>query len=219
MPKQTFFNLSDEKRQTLIDLALNEFADNDFRSASISRIVARAGIAKGSFYQYFADKQDLYSYLFQLGAEQKVAFLSEAPPPDPEMDLFAYLSWVFQRRVLFDLRYPRFSKLTYRALAGGTPLPVEVVAGAKATADDYFRDLLQAGVTKGDIDPGIDLDVAVFMFSAVLIEFGKFLSLRLGLDPASLDEDGLPAIETEDMQTLFDKLLYILQHGMERKND
>jgi AcrR family transcriptional regulator len=219
MPKQTFFNLPDEKRQTLIDLALDEFAGNDYQSASISRLVAQAGIAKGSFYQYFEDKQDLYSYLFQLGAEQKVAFLSEAAPPDPEMALFDYLSWVFQRRVLFDLYHPRFSKLTYRALSGDSPLPDDMVARAKATADDYFRRLLETGLARGDIDPAIDLDVAVFVLSAVLIEFGKYMSLHLGLDPASLDGAGLPTAEAEAMQGLFDKLLYILQHGMEKKND
>ena len=59
MPKITFFNLPDEKRQLILDIAIDEFAENDFANVSISRIVARAGIAKGSFYQYFEDKDDL----------------------------------------------------------------------------------------------------------------------------------------------------------------
>ena len=42
MPHQTFFNLPEEKRQTLIDCALDEFAARDYDSASISQIVARA---------------------------------------------------------------------------------------------------------------------------------------------------------------------------------
>ena len=51
MPTQTFWNLPSEKRDALIAIAVEEFASNDYDAASISRIVARAGIAKGSIYQ------------------------------------------------------------------------------------------------------------------------------------------------------------------------
>ena len=50
MPKETFFNLPDDKRRRILDVVIDEFADNDYANVSISRIVARAGIAKGSFY-------------------------------------------------------------------------------------------------------------------------------------------------------------------------
>ena len=66
MPKQTFFNLAESKRDAFLELAIDEFAKNDYKNASISRIVEKAGIAKGSFYQYFENKADLYLYLIQL---------------------------------------------------------------------------------------------------------------------------------------------------------
>jgi AcrR family transcriptional regulator len=46
MPTSTFWNWPANKRQLLIDIAVEEFANNDYDNASISRIVARAGIAK-----------------------------------------------------------------------------------------------------------------------------------------------------------------------------
>ena len=79
MPKQTFFNLPDDKRQRIIDVVIDEFADNDYANVSISSIVARAGIAKGSFYQYFEDKEDLYGYLVSLIAEKKAAGILVGP--------------------------------------------------------------------------------------------------------------------------------------------
>ena len=51
MPSQTFFNLSEEKREAIVKVALDEFSRFDYSSASISRIVRKTGIAKGSFYQ------------------------------------------------------------------------------------------------------------------------------------------------------------------------
>lgn len=63
MPKTTFLNLPEDRRNTLVERALDEFAAHPFHEASLSRIVARAGIAKGSVYQYFDDKLDLYRWL------------------------------------------------------------------------------------------------------------------------------------------------------------
>lgn len=62
MPKKTFFNLSDEKRRRIVDAALQEFAAHSFNEASINQIIKYADIPKGSFYQYFTNKEDLYLY-------------------------------------------------------------------------------------------------------------------------------------------------------------
>lgn len=46
--KSTFTNLQAAKRQAIIDIAIEEFAAHPYATASVSHIVARAGIAKGS---------------------------------------------------------------------------------------------------------------------------------------------------------------------------
>ena len=48
MASTTFDNLPAEKRERIIELALAEFAEHPYALASLSRIVERAGIAKGS---------------------------------------------------------------------------------------------------------------------------------------------------------------------------
>ncbi|MRR31852.1 TetR/AcrR family transcriptional regulator [bacterium] len=51
MPKPTFFNLPPEKREKIIDAAVEEFAQNGLENASTNRIVENSGISKGSFYR------------------------------------------------------------------------------------------------------------------------------------------------------------------------
>ncbi|WP_027107967.1 TetR/AcrR family transcriptional regulator [Lacticigenium naphthae] len=63
MPTQTFFNLSEEKRERLISGAMKEFAHYCLNDASIANIIKNANISRGSFYQYFDGKSDLYFYL------------------------------------------------------------------------------------------------------------------------------------------------------------
>jgi len=63
MPYQTFFNLPEVKRQRLMDAVWQEFTTVSYNEATINKIIQAAGISRGSFYQYFAGKQDLFSYL------------------------------------------------------------------------------------------------------------------------------------------------------------
>jgi hypothetical protein len=65
LPKQTFFNLQQDKRNKLIEAAELEFTRVPLFEASIANIIKMAGISRGSFYQYFEDKDDLYFYLLE----------------------------------------------------------------------------------------------------------------------------------------------------------
>ncbi len=65
MPTKTFFNLPGEKRQNLIDAGLREFARASLADASIANIIKDACIPRGSFYQYFEDKADLFFYILE----------------------------------------------------------------------------------------------------------------------------------------------------------
>ncbi|UOR10398.1 TetR/AcrR family transcriptional regulator [Halobacillus amylolyticus] len=95
MPKQTFFNLKEEKRQTLIDAAKKEFSRVSLYDASISNILKTAGIPRGSFYQYFEDKEDIFFYLLNEDAKERhehfVSYLKKY-----EGDLFETMTGLFQ---------------------------------------------------------------------------------------------------------------------------
>ena len=81
MPTDTFFRLPEEKRQRLMDAAWEEFTSVRFSDASINKIIRTANIPRGSFYQYFSDKDDLFAYLvrplqrhfFELAREEVLA--------------------------------------------------------------------------------------------------------------------------------------------------
>lgn len=60
MPKQTFFNLPESKKKKIIDAARKEFSRVPIYEASISNIIKNANIPRGSFYQYFENKEDIF---------------------------------------------------------------------------------------------------------------------------------------------------------------
>lgn len=63
MPKKTFFNLPEEKRQAIIDAAYDIFIEHDYKDINIRMLAKAFHISLGSFYQYFDDKDELYLYL------------------------------------------------------------------------------------------------------------------------------------------------------------
>lgn len=65
MPSQTFFNLSEEKQNKILEASIIEFSRVPYDKASINQIIKHADISRGSFYMYFDDKDDLAVYIIQ----------------------------------------------------------------------------------------------------------------------------------------------------------
>lgn len=65
MPTATFFHLPQTKRQRVMEAVWQEFTSVSYMEASINRIIQTAEISRGSFYQYFSGKPDLFAYLLQ----------------------------------------------------------------------------------------------------------------------------------------------------------
>jgi len=58
-----FENLKSDKQKQIIEASLKEFAKNSFEKASTNEIVKNAEISKGSLFNYFNSKKELYIYL------------------------------------------------------------------------------------------------------------------------------------------------------------
>lgn len=71
MPKQTFFNLKEDKKEKIERALIKEFSRNSFEKASISNIILEANIPRGSFYQYFEDKEDAIYYIIDKYLEKE----------------------------------------------------------------------------------------------------------------------------------------------------
>jgi len=66
MPTHVFFNLKKAKQERITNAALTEISHYRLEDASIKRIVEAAEIARGSFYQYFVDIDDLFLFILNM---------------------------------------------------------------------------------------------------------------------------------------------------------
>ena len=64
-----FYNMESEKQERIINVALKEFARNGYDKASTNEIVKEAEISKGSLFNYFNSKKELYLFLLDYVTE------------------------------------------------------------------------------------------------------------------------------------------------------
>jgi len=64
-PSQPATRRGEQTQQKLLSAAEQEFGERGFHNASISSITSRAGVAQGTFYIYFASKEDILKALVQ----------------------------------------------------------------------------------------------------------------------------------------------------------
>ena len=96
MCSETFLRLQEEKKDSFLEAAWAEFTRVRFADTSINQIVRRCGIARGSFYQYFKDKEDLLRYMLESGWDYLTARYYGVLR-DVEGDIFAMHILCFDR--------------------------------------------------------------------------------------------------------------------------
>lgn len=205
MPKATFFNLKADKRHRIVQAAVQEFAHYHYNEANLSRIIKDAGIPRGSFYQYFEDKTDLYLYLFQRMAEEKLQFLGHLlPNPEdiPFIDLFEQL---LKGGVAFALANPDYIRIT-RNLMGNRGMDIyeQVLGDNLELARQYYKNYIETDKRLGRIREDVDSDI----LTHIIVETSTTLSFV-----------ELTQHEDVDLDRLYDQMerfLDILKKGIAR---
>lgn len=167
MPKQTFLNLPDTKRQQFIQCALVEFSEHYYDDGSINRIVEAAGIAKGSFYQYFKNKKDLYFYLIEWGITEKKRYLNEAIADKGRLRFFDALKTLFIAGFLFAKKHPELVAMGERFTADPKhPLFLEFMSHYHHENEDTLMGMLTRAAEAGEIKQDASLETCALILTA-----------------------------------------------------
>ena len=87
-PRPRFQKLKSQKRDSILEIAAEEFSLKGFDGASFNRIIERAGLSKGAAYYYFDDKADLFDTVIQFGLGQFTAFIDATSDVDADPEEF-----------------------------------------------------------------------------------------------------------------------------------
>ena len=214
MPSATFLNLQHDKRERFIEAALDEFAAHPYDQASISRIVKRIGIAKGSLYQYFSNKHELFTWLVEEAGRRKLELVN-TPPPEGT-DLFARLAWMYRQGLTFIAREPRWARVALRATEPSQDPEVGRLREQHMLAGQAFlKTLLLEGQQEGSVRDDLDLDLAVPLVHALLSEglMRAFLTRAGTHDPL---DASVTSLSDDDAAASIGAALSLLARGIGR---
>jgi AcrR family transcriptional regulator len=156
--------------RALLDAAALEFGANGFHATGITDITRRAGVALGSFYTYFASKEDIFRALVTDLSAQVKTHVSPAVEAAPDAlarekaALGGYLDFVSQQQLIY-----------------------RIIDEAEFVAPDAYQDhyrstvariaaRLEAGAARGELREGVG-EVEAWAIAGMNV----FLGLRYGV--------------------------------------
>jgi AcrR family transcriptional regulator len=189
--RATFRQLPPDKRERVLDAALAEFADQGYQAASLNRLVAQAGIAKGSLYQYFPNKEGIFRHIFQFALNRVQTTLTTVKEETLEQSFFVRLEKSLLAGVHFLREHPRIFSLYLKIqLDKNVPFREEFLAAVRRHAAEYFGSLVRRAKTRGELRPGVPEAAVLFLLDALFDRFLQAvavpaLDVTLGLHQAS----------------------------------
>jgi len=208
LPTKTFFNLPEDKKNKIISAAIKEFSDNSFSDASISSIIKKAGIPRGSFYQYFDDLKDLYKYIFGLIAEKKLSLFNNALKNFNQLKTFDLIKKLYKLGIKFARDNPQLAAIGNNFLKEDIKFKEEIYQNFEQKATTLYKNILKRGIERGEIDEKIDIKVTtLILYNLNIILADNYLE--------EFDPDDLPESLNEYLNTV-DKMLYILENGLKK---
>lgn len=166
--KETFDNISEEKRSRILRVATGEFAAKGFGSTNINTIASKAGISVGSVYRYFASKEDLFLTL----AEQFYADLDEAlwPIITDEGDIFEKMERIIVMAREHARGNPEITQLYLDCTTEGlSEISRELSSKIEGISAQYYRSLIATAKTKGLVADDVDEAVAAFCVDSLFL--------------------------------------------------
>ncbi len=152
-------------RQKIIDAAADEFAQNGVTNTTVSGIMARAGLGLGTFYNYFADKDEI---LFTMTAEPVHQIARQIRDLKQKNASAAETLAAVSTTVAAFIDEHRFILQLFRSAADNFAAPAHHDSGGKTPGfKSFFEKIIREGQATGEIRRDIPVEVMSEMFHAI----------------------------------------------------
>ena len=172
MPKSTFYNLEESKQNKIVRESIREFAHKGYDKGNMEGIAKNSNVAKGSMYQYFEGKKDLYIY-----SVEKALDIS-----------LSGIQYVFD-----DLRQENLCDIMYRGFAAAWPLlekerdvflllrninydadpamKKSVIDRVNRSSEEMFLKIIEDNKARGLIREDIDSRIILLYIDGISVKF------------------------------------------------
>ncbi|NLW92320.1 MAG: TetR/AcrR family transcriptional regulator [Syntrophomonadaceae bacterium] len=156
-----------ERRQRLMDCALDLFIEKGYFNTAIRDIIVKSGYGTGTFYNYFIDKEDILKALLEDFAEQIISGFSEYWTIEKDL----YKRFIETKRVTMEIfaKSERLSEIYSRVAGASDPID-QCIKQFEDKLIDFYSNNIEYGIQKGVFD-----DVPVPPLAHAILATEKFL--------------------------------------------
>jgi AcrR family transcriptional regulator len=199
--KETLF----ERKDAVLQAALDEFCVRSYEEASLNSILKNAGISKGSFYYHFKDKKDLYFYMLKSAVEAKWTFIRNRLETQPDVssgkDIFEQFRYQARIGAEFASKYPRYHRLNRMfSKEKGNAIYLEASTILGIDAEGILTGMIDAAIRDGTFDATYSREFLIKTMSYLFSHFEEIFNK---------DED----FELDTMLRNLDLFVHFMAHG------
>lgn len=186
--KPSFARTSHERRQAVLDAAIEQFAGHGYAATNINDIAREAGISIGAMYSYFSSKKTLFLTVIEYAYGVMEESLQEVHRAST--DVFDYVSRMLAACRYYGENYPMLNQLyltitTQPAADLSTQLSEKIEATTPGILTELIRKGKQQGIVRADADEQIsalciDNIFMMYQFSFASRYFAERLRVYLG---------------------------------------
>ncbi len=169
--------LKPNKREYILDVAALLFSANDFHEVNMDLIAKKAEIAKGTIYNYFKSKEELYFAIIETRLSKLINELSKKIKEQLSVleDLRGFIIHLF----MFMMKYQNFFLIFQKARYRLQKLNHSEIENKMQTLKEMLLNIIQEGIDSGvfrKVDPCFTADIILgIIFSAVHRNIGRDL--------------------------------------------
>ena len=202
IPTKTFTNLSQEKKDRIIKASFEEFSVRNFEEAKLSNIIKASGIPRGSLYQYFKDKKDLYFYLYDIVKVAKMEFLKDDLQNTEGLPFLEIFRLLYKQGIQFAYAYPEFVDFGKQLFNSKGEMYDELLGEGLKLAKQYYIRYIESDKEKGFIRQDVDTETFVDLVITLIT--------NIATEGFSQEE-----VDFESFLVKLDNLINIFKKGIE----
>lgn len=213
MPKDTFLNLTIEKQEKVMRSAINEFIKDGYEKANVGDIAKNAGVAKGSIYQYFENKKEIFLYSISWSLDILMNKFNNLLTIEKDMDIFDYF-YQTSKSSMMQIREERDISIFIQDVFLGkySSLTDQSMSYLTKFSDEYILNIIRIGKENGSVRKDIDDHILNLFITGVSFKIKEYL-----MNKARSQGEDIIDEEYEQYEKEIKALLELLKHGMGRK--
>jgi AcrR family transcriptional regulator len=203
---RTFRRLDPERQQAVFQAILDEAIERGPADLNIKNVAARAGVAVGSLYQYFANRERMLDFAIELCVRYMQDMFQAYTPMLAAMPLRDALHYYLLGGLEWSQTEASLVRFFGRAAYHGDPLLLErLVRPVAETMRGTVGEILSQAIQRGEVRPGLDLQAVTRIVNVLIIAAGDAMLLPYLNTYFQVTDENMPPERV--MEALLDTVL------------